>query len=207
MKILLIEDNRDISLNIKKYLELDWFFVDCFYDWELWLDNAVNSKYDLILLDLMLPKIDWITISRKLQWKINTPIIIISAKEDIDTKLKWFNYWAIDYIVKPFDLRELDVRIKNILWKKDFSFNFDARVFIKKWEEIKLWKTELQIIKLLYDNKSRFVSRTQIIEYVWWEKYIFLNDNKLDVYISNIRNKLWKLSIETSKWFWYKFNL
>lgn len=212
MKILLIEDNKEISNNIKQYLELDWYIVDCFYDWESWLDNAIKTKYDLILLDLMLPKIDWITISRKLQDKIKTPIIIISAKEDIETKLKWFNYWAIDYIVKPFDLRELDIRIKIILWKKDlwkkdFSFDFESRIFSKNDIEIKLWKTEFQIIKLLYDNRTKFISRTYIIQEIWWEKHIFLNDWKLDVYISNLRNKLWKSAIETSKWFGYKFNL
>lgn len=98
MKILLIEDNIEISENIKKYLELDWYKIDCFYDWILWLDEALIKKYDLILLDLMLPWIDGLTISRKLNWKITTPIIIISAKEDIETKLKWFEYWVIDYI-------------------------------------------------------------------------------------------------------------
>ena len=76
MKILLIEDNKEISKNIKEYFELDGSIVNCFYDWISWLDEAIVGKYDIILLDLMLPWIDWITVSRKLKWKVNTPIII-----------------------------------------------------------------------------------------------------------------------------------
>lgn len=214
MKILLIEDNKEISKNIKDYLELDWFSIDCYFDGEAWLDNALKINYDLIILDLMLPKIDWITISRKLQNKINTPIIIISAKEDIDTKLKWFSYGVIDYIVKPFDLRELDARIKVILNKNNnllnfwnYIFDFDNRIFKFSWKQINVWKTEYQILKILFENKNKFVSRGEIIEEIWWENALFDSDWKLDVYISNIRSKFWKDIFKTSKWYWYKFNL
>lgn len=214
MKILLIEDNIEISENIKKYLELDWYKIDCFYDWILWLDEALIKKYDLILLDLMLPWIDGLTISRKLNWKITTPIIIISAKEDIETKLKWFEYWVIDYIVKPFDLRELEAKIKIALNRNnwvfifwEYSFDFENRIFIKSWQELLIWKTEFQILKLLFENRNKFVSRSEIIEKIWWENALFESDSKLDVYISNIRSKFLKEILKTSKWYGYKFNL
>lgn len=214
MKILLIEDNREISQNIKEYFELDWYIVDCYYDGISGLDILDSKSYDIILLDLMLPGIDWITISRKLKWKINTPIIVISAKEDIDTKLKWFENWVLDYIVKPFDLRELDARMKIILNKNtsfldfwNYSFDFENRIFKISWNEIKVWKTEFQILKLLYENKNKFVSRWEIIEEIWWENALFESDWKLDVYISNIRSKFWKDILKTSKWYGYKFNL
>lgn len=214
MKILLIEDNKEVSLNIKKYLELDWYSVDCFYDWVSWFDNALIKKYDLILLDLMLPWIDGLTISKKLNWKKSTPIIIITAKEDIETKLKWFEHWVVDYIIKPFDLRELEARIKivtnsrknlNLFW--NLFLDFENRIFKKDNIEISLWKTEFEILHLLYENKNRYVSRSEIIENIWWENALFESDSKLDVYISNIRSKFLKEILKTSKWYGYKFNL
>ena len=213
MKILLIEDNLEISKNIKDYFELDWSKVNCFSNWLDALDEAMKNNYDIILLDLMLPGMDWITISRKLQWKINTPIIITTAKESIDVKLQWFENWVTDYIVKPFDLRELEARIKVILNKNnpvftylDYEFDFENRVFKKEKKDIKVWKTEFQILKYLFENKSKVVSRTEITEEIWWERAIFDSDSKLDVYISNIRNKFWKDILKTSKWYGYKFN-
>ena len=215
MKILLIEDNKEISENIKEYFELDWAIVKCFFDWVSWLDEALIWKYDIILLDLMLPWIDGITVSRKLKWKINTPIIITTAKESIDVKLEWFENWVTDYIVKPFDLRELEARIKialnkntaNVVIRWDYELDFENRVFKKSWEDIKIWKTEFQILNYFYDNKSKVVSRSELIESVWWEKALFDSDGKLDVYISTIRNKLWKDILITSKWYGYKFNI
>lgn len=213
MKILLIEDNLEISKNIKDYFELDWSKVNCFSNWLDALDEAMKNNYDIILLDLMLPGMDWITISRKLKWKINTPIIITTAKESIDVKLEWFENWVTDYIVKPFDLRELEARIKVILNKNnpiftylDYEFDFENRVFKKEKKDIKVWKTEFQILKYFFENKSKVVSRTEIIEEIWWERAIFDSDSKLDVYISNIRNKFWKDILKTSKWYGYKFN-
>jgi len=213
MKILLIEDNKEISKNIKEYLELDWCIVDCFYDWVSWLDILNTKNYDIIILDLMLPWIDWINISRKLKWKKTIPIIIITAKEDIDTKLQLFENWVSDYIIKPFDLRELEARIKIVLNKNNFvlnfwnySFDFENRIFKLSWNEINIWKTEYQILKYLFENKNKFVSRWEIIEEIWWENALFESDWKLDVYISNIRSKFFKDIIKTSKWYGYKFN-
>lgn len=210
--ILLIEDNKEISNNIKEYLELEDFIVDTAFDWEIWMDKALLKKYDLILLDLMLPEIDWLTISRKLSTKINTPIIILTAKDSIEDKLKWFETWAVDYIVKPFDLRELEVRIKTRLKKElpnqieysDVKINLDKREFIKKWENIHITIKEFLIFEFLYKNKNRLLSRWDIIEYVWGKTELFDADWKLDVYISNLRKKIDKNIIETVRWVGYK---
>lgn len=213
MKILLIEDNKEISDNIKSYLELEEYKVNVCYDWINWLDEAFSWTYDLILLDLMLPWIDWIRLAEKLKWKQKAPIIIITSKESINDKLSWFESWAIDYLVKPFDLRELDARIKIALKKNEgtitiwkLELNFKDRIFKKSNSEISLWKTEFEILKILFESKHKVVSRTEIIEEIWWENAIFESDSKLDVYISMIRNKLEKDIIVTSKWVWYKFN-
>ena len=215
-KILLIEDNREISQNITDYLELEWFEITQVFDWEKAFDFALKKKFDLILLDLMLPKIDWITIAKKISKKIEIPIIMITAKDSISQKLEWFESWAIDYIVKPFDLRELEARIKAhlrilesdkkiIFW--DLEINLNTREFLKNWKKIKITKKEILIFEYLYENKEKVCTRTDLIEYVWWAESIFDDDSKLDVYISNLRKKLDKKLIETVKWVWYKIKI
>jgi len=214
-KILLIEDNKDISNNIKEYLELEDYIIDVAYDWEVWMDKALMKKYDLILLDLMLPSIDWLTIARKITRKIETPIIMLTAKDSINDKLTWFSNWAIDYIVKPFDLRELEARIKvslkqnktNIIEFNDIIIDLEKREFKNMWEKVKITIKEFLIFEFLYLNKDKVSTRTDIIEYVWWESEIFDADPKLDVYISNLRKKLDKSIIETVKWIGYKMNI
>ena len=205
-KILLIEDNKEISNNIKEYLELEGYNIDIAFDWEEWIDKALLKKYDIILLDLMLPKIDGLTIAKKITKKIDTPIIMITAKDSLEDKLTWFKNGAIDYIVKPFDLRELEARIKatlkqsiNIIEFKDVRVDFDKREFLRWSKEVKITIKEFLIFEFLYNNKDRVVTRSDIIEYVWWESGLFESDGKLDVYISNLRKKLNKNIVETVK--------
>ena len=214
-KILLIEDNKNISDNIKSYLELEDIAVDRSFNWEEWFDMALSKSYDMILLDIMLPWMDGFRIAEKLWRKTNIPIIIISAKEMIDDKLKWFNLWVIDYIVKPFDLRELYARMKTVLhsnnWSQfyeiwDMQFDFEKRIFKKSSKDIKLTQKEYLIMDLLFKNISKPTTRTDIIEYVWWSDSLFDSDAKLDVYISWLRTKFWRSLIETIKWVWYKIN-
>ena len=213
-KILLIEDNKEISDNIADYLRLENFDITQVFDWEAWLDTALGENFDLILLDLMLPKIDGITVARKISQKNKTKIIMITAKDSINQKLEWFENWAIDYIVKPFDLRELEARIKaNILEEKNNSklifwnieINLEKRDFLKLWEKIKITTKEFLIFEYLYENKNRICTRSDLIEYVWGADSLFDDDSKLDVYISNLRRKLDKKLIETIKWVGYKF--
>ena len=213
-KILLVEDNKEISDNIKQYLELEDFEVTQAFDWEIWFDKMKTNKYDLVLLDLMLPEINWNTIARKLSGKIDAPIIMITARDSLNQKLEGFENGAIDYIVKPFDLRELEARIKaNLkietnssqlsLWEIDIDL--DKREFCKSWENVKITTKEFLIFLYLYENKDRVCSRTDLVEYVWWADSLFEDDSKLDVYISNLRKKLDKKLIETIKWVGYRF--
>ena len=216
-KILLIEDNKDISRNIKEYLELEGYLVEVAYDGEVWIDKATEHKYDLILLDLMLPKIDGFTIAKKLQRRIKTPIIMTTAKDSIDDKLLWFESGVLDYIVKPFDLRELEVRI-NILLKRnqnthdiiefeDVEIHLEKREFKKSDTLVNITQKEFLIFEYLYKNNSRVVTRTELIEHIWWENWLFESDSKLDVYISNLRKKLCKNIIETVKGVGYKIGV
>lgn len=212
-KILLIEDNKEISNSIKEYLELEDYYIKQMFRWDDWLDEALSSQYDLILLDIMLPWIDGFRIAEKLTRKIETPILMITAKDSIDDKLEWFKNWALDYIVKPFDLRELEVRIEIILKKNNsksiFEFNdvcidIEHRNFSKDWEVVKITQKEFLILEYLIENKWNPIARTDIIEHLWWGDSLFEWDGKLDVYISNLRKKFDKKMIETIKGFGYK---
>lgn len=111
-KILLIEDNREISANIKEYLELEHFNVVQAFDGEQGIERALRENYDIILLDLMLPIVDGITLARKVRQKKDTLIIITTARESIEHRLEGFDSGAVDYLIKPFDLKELVARIR-----------------------------------------------------------------------------------------------
>ena len=213
--ILLVEDNKDISRNIKDYLELEWFKVTQAFDGEVGIEKATRENYDLILLDLMLPEVDGIDIARKVSQRKQTPIIMITARESIGDRLLGFQTWAIDYLVKPFDLRELHARVLVHIGKKigstpvfmtlgETQINLAKREFIKNEESIHLTQKEFLILEKLIELKDIVVSRGDIIESLWWEEALFQWwDNKLDVYISNLRSKLGKWSIKTIKWVGY----
>lgn len=215
--ILLVEDNKDISRNIKDYLELEWFKVTQAFDGEVGIEKATKEDYDLILLDLMLPEVDGIDIARKVSQRKQTPIIMTTARESIQDRLLGFETWAIDYLVKPFDLRELHARVlvhvgKTVSWSAtapvitlgETQVNLSKREFTKNGDDVHLTQKEFLILEKLIDMKDVVVSRSDIIESLWGEEALFeWGDNKLDVYISNLRSKLWKWSIKTIKWVGY----
>lgn len=218
MKILLIEDNKTIAQNIKKYLELWDFEVFVAENWLYWLQVAKNNKFDLIILDLMLPWMNWEDICHEIKKENDIPIIITTAKWQLEDKLELFKLWADDYLVKPFDLEELEARLialtkrtmkkEQIIKKWNLTINISSKK-IKNWEqEIKLTLKEFTILEYLIKNQGIAVSRTDLIQEIrWWDSRFECEcDWKLDVYISTIRKKLWKNIIETIKWFWYKFN-
>ncbi len=212
MKILLVEDNIEISNNIKKLLKTynDNFSIKQVFTIKEAKENLVKNKYNLILLDLMLPDGDGINFSKKIKQHFDIPIIIMTAKWEDDDKINWLESWADDYIVKPFKVKELYLRIqrtikinnisnKTKIW--DIEIDFEAKKVYKNWQEIHLKLKEFQILEYLYDIKTW--SRLDIIEEIWWNDNTFSADNKLDVNISSIRKKLWKDIIETIKWFGY----
>ncbi|EKE26230.1 MAG: two-component response regulator [uncultured bacterium (gcode 4)] len=219
MKVLIIEDNRSINKNIQKYLKLEWFYTEWVFDWKTGLETAISTDFDLILLDIMLPVIDWITVCKKILEQKKVPIIMITAKDEIGDRILWLESGADDYIVKPFDLWELVARINAVLrrWNKeiydeiqygDISILLAKKEIFKNNEKIDLTLKEFLILEYLIQNKNQAVSRTDIINYIWWwEDSMFEWDAKLDVYISNLRKKLDKSLIETIKWFWYRINM
>lgn len=214
-RILLIEDNKEISQNIREYLELEDFEVVQAFDGERGIERATREDYDLILLDLMLPEVDGISIARRVAIKKDVPVIMITARESLSDRLLGFEVWAVDYLVKPFELSELLARMKVHLSRKcderisesevfflwDIEINLAKHLFTRQGEVIHLTQKEFLIVKFLIEKREQVVTRGEIIEALWGEDEIFekSGDNKLDVYISNIRSKLGKSVVKTIK--------
>ena len=216
MKVLLIEDNKTIANNIKRYLELSDFEVLVCENGLFWLEVARNNDFDIILLDLMLPWMSGEEICKKIKAEKDIPIIMTTAKWQLEDKLEWFELWADDYLVKPFDLEELEARIKALTRRKqnenkpikkwNITIDIQNRKILKWEKEVKLTVKEYNILEYLVKNIWIPLSRTDIIQEVWWWDSLFDDDGKLDVYISTLRSKLGKDIIETVKWVGYRMN-
>ncbi len=214
MKILIVEDNQTIWDSIKKLLESKWYEAHLARDKQIAEQLFDNTNYNLLVLDLMLPGGDWMEFCDYVRKKTNIPIIITTSKSQLEDKLKGFDTGADDYLVKPFDLEELEARIKSLLKRTNQIDDFDfgniqvflkQRKVLKNGDPINLTNKEFLILECLLKNIGKTISRTDIIDYVWGGD-IFENDNKLDVYISNIRKKTNKNIINTVKWYWYRID-
>lgn len=215
MYILIVEDTKTIASNEKAFLELEWHVVDLAYDWEEWLRMWLDNTYDLIVLDLMLPKVDGIQVCQQLRSKKKTPIIMTTAKWQLEDKWEWFDAGADDYLVKPFALEELVMRINAISKRTElpnvYRLQWDIEILpdeqrvIRQWQDIKCTLKEYLLIEYLAQRPWQAISRTDLIDYIRWGD-TRENDGTLDVYIANVRKKLGKNSIETIKWYWYKMS-
>jgi len=216
LSLLLVEDTKTIAESIKKYLELDWHKVMWVDHWDYANELVKHQSFDIILLDLMLPWADWITIAKTIRTTHpETLILIMTAKWQLEDKLVWFEVWADDYLVKPFDLEELEARVlalakrlpkKEELVFEDICLDTNQKKVFKWNEELKLSLKEFQILEMLMQNQWIAISRLDIIEEIWWGEAWFEEDGKLDVYLSTIRRKIGKDRIETIKGFWYRMN-
>lgn len=216
LSLLLVEDTKTIAESIKKYLELDWHKVMWVDHWDYANELVKHQSFDIILLDLMLPWVDWITIAKTIRSvHPETPILIMTAKWQLEDKLEWFEVWADDYLVKPFDLEELEARVlalakrlpnKGELVFEDIRLDSNQKKVFKWEKELKFSLKEFQILEMLMQNQWIAISRLDIIEEIWWWEAWFEEDWKLDVYLSTIRRKIGKDRIETIKWFWYRMN-
>ena len=216
MKILLLEDENQIAENIKEYLKLKmWWDVDIAWTISEAEDKIENNYYDILLFDVMLPDGESYELANKIKKTYDDlPIIFLTAKWELEDKLLWFDSGGDDYITKPFELDELIARIQAIAKRfgidkvkiKDVEIDLNNHKAFKNNEEIPLSKTERLILDYLLANRWKVVSRSDLIDYVWWEEALWdeKTDKKLDVYIANLRKKLGKDIIETIKWVGYK---
>lgn len=221
MKILLVEDDSIIWQNICEYLEENSFLVNWKQDWEEWYKEAMKNKYDIFIFDIMLPKKDGFEMTRELREKWNkTPVIFLTAKEDLESKEKWFNVWWDDYLTKPFKLKELVLRIRSILKRVNQSEIIDkisvwdicldlSLKEVKRWEKIiNLTPKEFMILEYLMKNKWKTVPKKEILEYIWWINNDIWSD-VIRAHMLTLRKKLnnWFKNdpIKTVRWIWFKF--
>lgn len=201
MRILIIEDEKNLALNIKKGFVENGFAVDAAYDGEEGLYLAEAESYDAIILDLMLPKLDGLSVVKSLREKKNTtPILILTAKDQLHDKVTGFESGADDYLTKPFAFEELKVRIQVLLRRKynapqsivtvnTLEFDTLKHIVRRDGELIKLTPKEFAILEYLVSHKGEVVSRTQIIEHTWDYNFESLS-NLVDVFIATLRKKI-----------------
>lgn len=217
MKILVVEDHPKLRKNILKYLSLKWFKVEEAIHWEEAIAKISNSEYDTIVLDINMPLINWKEFTKIIRAKQNsTPIIALTSNSALSDKLEMFNLWVDDYLTKPFDLEELEARIKtlwsrkdkelvNIIKHKDVEIDLWKHKVFKSWFELELGNKEYLILEFLAINKWYPKNKLSILEKVWWEQEENLNMASVTVeaHISYLRKKLGKDIIKTIKWVWY----
>jgi len=214
MKILIVEDEHKIASSIKKGFEQENWICDLAFDGEDGYDLAISEKYDVIILDLMLPKKDGLSIAKDLRSEgIHTPILILTAKGEIEDKVKGLNTGADDYLVKPFAFEELIARVQALARRPEQIVNskivvsnleLDSKNKIVKQnnKSILLSKKEYQLFEYLMKNKGKTLSKDDIITRVWnYESNIL--PNTVEVFIKYLRNKLGKDVIKTVRGFGY----
>ena len=215
MKILIVEDEHKIANSLKIGFEQESFICDVAYDGESGYDLASSEEYDLIVLDIMLPKKNGISILRDLRRDgIHTPILMLTAKGEMDNKLEGFNSGADDYLVKPFSFEELVARVKalsrrpneirsEIVKIKDLQIDTKNQEVKKLGKVIQLSKKEYQLLEYLMKNKGKIVSKDNIISHVWdYEAEIL--PNTVEVFVKYLRNKIGNNMIKTIRGFGYK---
>jgi heavy metal response regulator len=201
MTILVIEDEIKITRFIKKGLEMEHYTVETAYDGQEGLEKALINNYDLIILDLMIPKLDGIEVCKKIrEAKIETPVIMLTAKDTVDDRIKGLDAGADDYLVKPFAFGELLARIRALLRREkvvkatrleidDLVLDPSTHEVSRAGKEIPLSSKEYRLLDYMMRRPGHVCTRTMIGEHIWG--YNFTDDsNVIDVYISYLRKKI-----------------
>lgn len=201
MRILIVEDEHRLSNIIKKGLGEDGFAVDQAFDGEEGLYLAESEEYNLVLLDLMLPKLDGLELCRRLRAKNNkTPILILTAKSTTEDKIAGLDSGADDYLTKPFSFLELRSRIHALIRRShqetspvlkvsDLELDPLKHLVKRNNNKVSLTPKEFAILEFLLRHKGEVVSRTAIIEHVWDYNFDGLS-NVVDVFVVSLRKKV-----------------
>ena len=202
MRILVVEDDERISSFVKRGLEAEGYLVDLAQDGHEGIQKGMDP-YDVIILDLLLPGKNGHDVCQALRHEqIQTPIIVLTAKEALQDKLRVFDYGADDYLTKPFAFEELLARIKALLRRKpsykesvaelevaDLTLNRDSREVCRAGKAISLTRKEFDLLEFLMSNPDKALSRVSILDQVWGYHYDTLT-NIVDVYIGYLRKKV-----------------
>ena len=204
MRILMVEDEKYMAKAVAEILKKNNYTVDLAHDGEYGRDCAVSGIYDIIILDIMLPKIDGLTILKDLrQAGIEAPVILLTAKGELDDKVKGLDWGADDYLAKPFHTDELLARLRALNRRKPEFHNGGVLKFgdIKlepnslmlscesNQKKVKLKLKEAQILELLINNKNMIVSKNAIIEKIWGYE-TEAEDNNVEIHVSRLRKQI-----------------
>lgn len=207
-KLLVVDDEPILLKGLKYSLEQDGYIIHTATDGEKALSLAKSNEYDLIILDLMLPKIDGLEVCKKIRESYIVPIIILTAKGDDSSKVLGLEYGADDYITKPFNILELKARIKAILRRVQvggenmatgmikvdkFQINTLGRKVFVDDHDINLTAKEFDLLLLLAVNKGKVYTREELLEIIWGYEY-FGDVRTVDVHVRRLREKVEKNS-------------
>jgi len=203
MKILIVDDEQSLLDQLKRALEGQRYMVETAMDGEEALDKLFETPFDLIILDIMLPKRDGLSVLREIrQDGMTTPVLMLTARGEIGDKIKGLDLGADDYLPKPFSLDELLARARallrrsggqadSVLQVKDLRLDTVSREVTKGDRPLELTAREFSILEFLLYNKSRAVSRFSLAEHVWGDAFDpFSMSNFMDVHIKNLRRKI-----------------
>ena len=203
MRILVVEDEKKVAGFIKKGLEEETYAVDVAYDGEEGLHLGAEGQYDLIILDIMLPKVDGLEILSQLRAQgSDVPILLLTAKDAVDDRVTGLNKGADDYLTKPFDLGELVARLHALLRRAHHSdpgsdtlsvgsltIDTARRLVFVAGERVELTKREFDLLAALAENAGVVLSRQRLLELVWGYDFD-VDTNVADVFVSYLRRKL-----------------
>lgn len=202
-KILIVDDEPLIVKGLKYSLEQDGYEIDSAQDGEEAISKFFAGQYDLILLDVMLPKIEGMEVCQRIRERSNVPIIMLTAKGDDMDKILGLEYGADDYMTKPFNILEVKARIKTILRRvtppvkpeqriitvRDMQLNMNNRSVTVGGREVNLTAKEFDLLQLFITNRGKVFSRENLLETIW--KYDYLGDLRtVDVHIRRLREKI-----------------
>lgn len=222
MRILIVEDEHKVAAFLQQGLEEEGWIVHLAYDGADGLQKIISTNYDIILLDIMLPKLDGLSVLKQMrEAKIETPVLLLTARDTIPDKVKGLYQGANDYMTKPFAFEELLARLHvltrkqtgassdGILQVADLKLDPIAHKVLKGGMEIVLTAIEFRLLELLLRNAGKVVSRLDIEELVWDKNYDH-DTNIVDVYINYLRKKIDKPFdshlIKTIRGFGYKID-
>jgi len=202
MRILLVEDEHRISTYVKRGLEEEGYAVDAVFNGTDALDWAEATPYDMIVLDILLPEKDGLSVCRELRSRGDrTPVLMLTARDTVDDRVAGLDAGADDYLVKPFAIKELLARLRaltrrstehqtsNILQVADLSLDMRTRQVRRAGKRIELAAKEYAVLECLLREPGRVMTRTMIAEHVW-NYDTFNQSNVVDVYVRNLRRKV-----------------
>ena len=197
MKILVADDEKELANVIRKILNMSLYDVDVVYNGRDALEVAIHNKYDVIILDVMMPEINGFdTVKMMRERYIDTPVLLLTAKAEIDEKVIGLDSGANDYLTKPFNKDELLARVRaldrnykslKVYEYEDMKFNSEKQEISSNKTTYKLNSKECEIMKMFFINKDNQISTTEILKNVW------NNDNNIEIvriYVSYLKNKI-----------------